>query len=341
MCIEPTMSVRRRMSSLALLACLVAMSPLAAAPLLLSGQVEDGRAQRVLAPRTDAWQIQVQWMAEEGSQVDTGDVLVRFDPASIETRIEENDASQREVGQRHAKAIDDIHLRILETEINLARAENRVQIARLDAAIPADFLPAINHDRNQLELEKALAALEAVREQLAADKLALDMARAEAELDERRLASEREFLERTLSGLIAHAERPGYVIYGANRMRRGGGATDRVYPGDTVQAGDNVIEVSGRDALQVRVWIHEVDLLDLAVGQTAQIVFDARPQQTYRGHIEWMASQASARPLWGNANWFEAVVAFDEAPEHASPGMTVRVEPEPMSADLRVAEQAR
>lgn len=305
----------------------LSMTPAGAAPLLLTGQVEDARSQLVLAPRTDNWQIQVQWMPDEGSRVEAGDELVRFDPAGIDNRIEQMEATERQTRQRHQRTIDDLRLRLLESEINLARAEHRVRVTALDAGIPADFIPALTYERNQLEHQKALEARAEVQQQIASDRLALEMAKAEAELDARRLELELSQLRRLRDSLVVRAERPGFVVYASNRVRRGGGMVERVYPGDSVQAGDNVVQVSGDDALQVRVWIHEVDLLGLEPGLPVQIVFDARPGEIHTGRLSWISSQASARPQWGAANWFEGLVVFDAVPQGAAPGMSVRVEP--------------
>lgn len=306
-----------------LAACLLPALAAAASPVLLTGTVEDAEAQRVVAPRVDSWRVQVQWMAPEGEPVAAGDLVVRFEPADLLNRIEQKEAEERQVMQGHGRSIDEAGLRVLEAEIAVAEAEAALARAELDAAIPADFLPKLNWERFQLEAEKARGMLTQASEQLAAQRTALATARAEANLDERRLDAEMAYLRRQLEGMTAHADRDGTVQYGTTRMR---GNMSKVFPGDNVQPGDVVAIVSGRDNLIVRAWVHEADFYRVPVGARVSVVLDAIPTRELGGRIQRISGQGVSKPLWGRAVFFDAVVLLDGRHEDLMPGMSARVE---------------
>ena len=56
--------------------------------LLLTGKIGSANKQVVTAPKTERWQIQVQWLAEEGKVVNVGDPVVTFDGSSMQSQLD-------------------------------------------------------------------------------------------------------------------------------------------------------------------------------------------------------------------------------------------------------------
>ncbi|HRQ64849.1 MAG TPA: efflux RND transporter periplasmic adaptor subunit [Xanthomonadaceae bacterium] len=313
------MRIERRWAGLLLLPALA----FADAPVLLTGTVEDAEAQRVVAPRVDSWRVQVQWMAPEGEPVAAGELVVRFDPADLLNRVEQKEAEERQVMQRHRQSVDEAGLRLLEAEVAVAEAEATLRKAELDAGIPAAFLPKLNWERFQLDAEKARGVLAQAREKLSAEQTALATARAEASLDERRLAAEMAYLQSQLAAMTAHADRDGTVQYGTTRMR---GNISKIFPGDNAQPGEVVAIVSGRDSLVVRAWVHEADLYRVPVGARVSVVLDAMPAREISGRVQQISRQGVSKPLWGRSVYFDALVLLDDGHDTLMPGMSARVE---------------
>ena len=64
---------------------------LLAEPVLLTGEIASLEKQIVSAPRTDRWQIQIQWMHEEGTIANEGDLIAVFDSGSIKSQIKQSE----------------------------------------------------------------------------------------------------------------------------------------------------------------------------------------------------------------------------------------------------------
>ena len=79
-----------RQSIIYLLMCSLSMATLitraqsTASQLIVTGKVTSSNVQVVSAPRTDRWNIQIQWMVDEGSIVEPGDTIALSPPLIIE-----------------------------------------------------------------------------------------------------------------------------------------------------------------------------------------------------------------------------------------------------------------
>ena len=70
--------------------------------------------------------------------------------------------------------------------------------------------------------------------------------------------------------------------------------------------------------------------IHLATGAAVGIVLDALPARTFHGRIETVSDSGSKRQEWGDAVYFEGVVAFEQhEPRGLLPGMSVLVEQHP------------
>jgi len=54
---------------------------------ILTGSLKAQKAEHFVVPRTEAWQIQIKWMAREGDSVKPGDPVVRFDTSNLVSEI--------------------------------------------------------------------------------------------------------------------------------------------------------------------------------------------------------------------------------------------------------------
>lgn len=90
-----------------------------------------------------------------------------------------------------------------------------------------------------------------------------------------------------------------------------------------VQQGDRLLSLADLTKLQVRAYFDEPEIGALQVGQPATIVWDARPRQTWHGHI---ARVPSTIITYGNTrNVGEVLVMLDDADGNLLPDTNVRV----------------
>jgi HlyD family secretion protein len=91
---------------------------------------------------------------------------------------------------------------------------------------------------------------------------------------------------------------------------------------DFVQVGENLMDVADLNRIQIRAYFDEPDIGKLAVGQAVKINWDAKPNQTWHGHI----SRAPTTVItYGTRNVGECIVTVDDARGDLLPNTNVVV----------------
>ncbi len=293
------------------------------APLLLTGQLEATGGQRLLAPITSTWvDLQLQWLAADGSRVEPGDVVARFDPgavldglADLEASLEEKEREARLAGVRSRRSR-------LELEVKLAEATAEARKAALEAAVPAEVTGEWAHRKAALaaarkENERRRAELE-----LRVHDLVEEARKAQLELELGELRRKIEERRRDLAALELRAERAGYVLIGEHPWEE-----HRLRPGDRVGTGWEVATIPDPASLHVLGWAREGDVGRIVPGQPARFLLDALPGRMFHGRVERVAVSGERIWAWGNGRWFRVEFSLDDPdPAAMRPGMGVRCE---------------
>jgi multidrug resistance efflux pump len=292
----------------------------AAAGPLLTGVVEDVKAQTIEMPSLPgAWQRRIEWMAPEGSEVATGEMVVRLDPGDL---IWQEDQARTELEKQRlsaARRIDELKLELLDAERELARAESAVRLAEMDAVIPASTIPRLDYERYQLTLETTGKARIRAQAVLLNKRVELEDVSEETRLEVRKAQASYERISNALKATQITAEKPGFIIYGDNRF-----TGRKVFPGETLYSGFEVAAIASREDLQVRFWVHEADSLKVRIGQRVAVVADAQGAIPFEAVVSWTSSQATEKQDWSDSGYFEAYAKpVSGMPEGVMPGMSV------------------
>lgn len=91
---------------------------------------------------------------------------------------------------------------------------------------------------------------------------------------------------------------------------------------DYVNGGEPLMNVADLNRIQVRAYFDEPEIGNLAVGQAVKIVWDAKPNQTWHGHITRAPSTVIT---YGTRNVGECIITVDDAQEDLLPNTNVTV----------------
>ena len=309
-----------RLPSLTLALALGAAAAPAQAGPLLTGVIEDVDAQTIEMPSLPGgWQRRIEWMADEGSEVAAGDLIVRLDPGTLISEEEKARTDLEKQRYTAARGIDELKLQVLDAEQSQAQAESNVALAELDAVIPANTIPRLDYERYQLALETAQQALARAEKDLANQRAALTDQERQATLEVAQAERNYQRIRDALTATEIRAEKPGFMIYADNPF-----TGRKIFPGDTLYAGLQIASIASRDDLQVRLWIHEADFLEVSPGQRLEVAADAQGIPPFEAIIRWRSSQAVAREEWSDSGYFEAYAEpGDTLPAAIMPGMSV------------------
>jgi HlyD family secretion protein len=91
---------------------------------------------------------------------------------------------------------------------------------------------------------------------------------------------------------------------------------------DFVPAGEDLMDVADLNHIQVRAYFDEPEIGKLAVGQAVKIIWDAKPNQAWHGHISQVPSTVIT---YGTRNVGECLITVDDAHEDLLPNTNVTV----------------
>lgn len=297
---------------------------------------------------------------DEGTYVQEGDLLVRFDSSGLEDEV---NLQQITVNASEAAMIEAENVfeaakialeeylqgtfkqeeQTLENEIfvaeeNLRRAEDYAQFSAKLAA--KGYV-------TELQLEGDRFAVERTQKELDIAKNKLDILRrltkkkmigeleSNIHIAEAKLASAKkiheldvdklELIQSQIEACIIYAPSPGQVVY-ANDTGRRGDSEFIVEEGAVIRENQVVIKLPDPKRMQVKAKINESRIDHVRDGQYVEIRFDAIPDSKVDGYV----TKVDEYPLPGN--WFSSgvreygtAVQIADPPSNLRPGMTAQV----------------
>lgn len=219
-----------------------------------------------------------QVMIEDGRDVQAGQILFRLDPEPYELALQENRAAlaaaqARVTALSHSADLSGSDIAAAREDIRFAqlRFDRQKALWERGFTTKAEF-DAAHHAVEQAreELRSAEARQQEARAQLAkgAAVPGVDpqIAAAEANLAEAKLALRRTEVRAPIAGQITKAE--------------------RVQPGQQVIVGVPMLQIVSQDRAYVEANFKETDLDEIRIGDSVEIKLDAYPDLKLRGHVE-------------------------------------------------------
>jgi len=287
-----------------------------------TGEIQASKFYSIKAPVTEFWQIQIEYLAPEGSYLKEGDRLVEFESSASLQQItdKENQIEAAEEEIQRQKASLNASLKDLETEVY------RKKIACEKAVIEADIDPSVVSRRRFQELTLAVDAArldlenadKAYASKIETGKLDL----AQKEIEKGKLEKDLYWLNHQLKLLTMEAPIDGMVIYGEH-WREG----RKVQPGDSVFPNMEIIKLPDLSRMEALAFVNEVDGKFLQKGQHARIILDAYPDKIFHGKVQSVSNMAEKIYFESSVKIFRAICSIKTLdPGLLKPGMSARVE---------------
>ncbi len=290
---------------------------------LLTGQLRAVSAIDLNVPRTDAWELSIRWMADDGADVKAGQRVLEFDNSAFTSQLEQKKLLLLQATTDFRSARDVGALATADKEAEVRERSAGVDKAKLLADVPADLLPGRTAQERQLELSRARAALVAAETELVAQRraAALDLRVKQIELD--KAARTIDDATRTMLELTLTAPRDGIVAVAEHPWEG-----RRLQIGDSVQPGWTVVSLPDlARGFEVRAELSDVDDGQVAVGAAATCTLDAYPAQPIPCTVRELSPVARAEGRETLRKAFDVVLPMQPRDGLAArPGMSVKVE---------------
>ncbi|MFP5226991.1 MAG: efflux RND transporter periplasmic adaptor subunit [Acidobacteriota bacterium] len=250
----------------------------------------------------------------EGDKVHAGQLLLSMDDTEAKARVATAEAALKgaQASYQAAKNGGTQEERIgLKGDIEKAQIDRSVAQKNLEAlqklqssgaASPSEVSAA------QTRLAADSSTLRVLQQRLTGRYGSEDIAHAEATLADAQAAWQA--AQDALHQAIVHAPFAGTVY------------SLPVSPTEYVNQGDRLLSLADLSKLQVRGYFDEPEIGQLEIGQPVTIVWDARPNETWHGHISRLPSTIIT---YGTRNVGAVVITIDDADDSLLPDTNVRV----------------
>ena len=287
--------------------------------LLLTGELRAVRSVVLSAPQTSVMQMRIQFMAEEGSFVEEGDPLLRFDDSGLASRVVDLEASILDAETRLVAQQADLESSLRDLEIELAEKRFNFRKAELDASVDEGILSRQEYSERRLALAKAQEELAETLERIAATR---ERGRADVDvlkIEKEKLEKDRESAVRDVDLLSIEAPAAGLVVY-ESRQR----STAKWQEGDSCWPGQTLMTLPDLSEMQVVFRVSEVDAPQLEPGMPVELSLDAFPGRRLEGIVNLVPSMAVKRREESRLSVFEVTCSLSETWQgEMKPGMSV------------------
>jgi HlyD family secretion protein len=276
-----------------------------------NGRVEPVEEYQAHAPAAG---VVARLYVEVGQKVKKGDPLLKMDDSDAAARVA---TARSALSVAQAASHDQSQGGSQEERIALAGDLSRSQLQKLQAEKDLAALQLLQQKgaassgevaAAQQRLDAANSTLTGVQQRQTQRYSEFDKSRVQAQMNDARAAVSA--AESSYAGVYIHSPLSGTVY------------SIPVSQYDFVPAGEDLMDVADLTRIRVRAYFDEPEIGKLAVGQAVKIVWDAKPNQTWHGHI----SQAPSTVItYGTRNVGECIITVDDAQGDLLPNTNVTV----------------
>ena len=293
--------------------------------LQVRGEVKAVRSVPLTVPTTGGGDLQILELAKNGMSIKKGDVIVKFDPMTVERTLNDRRSDFKQAEEEIAKTRALYRIQAQQAQTDLTKARYEVRRAELDT-VPSEFLSRMEREQKALALADAKARMAESEQKLKAlhdienaelgskiqkrDKARFDMEHAESQLGGLQIVSPVDGVVAIMPNWRSCCPPPDFK------------AGDRAWPGQVIA------EVPDLSTLRVTARLEEAERGRMQPGQRVVVRADAVPDRELVGKIDDISALARVDfSNWPPQRNFAMIVQLDQIDARLRPGMntTVRV----------------
>ena len=289
--------------------------------LILTGELDAAEGAVISVPRLPEWQTSIQWLADEGTEVKQGDVLVELDTSSFLKDLEENrrkeDEAMQRLTQADAEAAAERSTRRLAAEARAVELEQ----AELEIKVPEDLIARNEYQDRQLAVVRARNELAKALEVLRAHETSSAATRQNLLIEIQTARRARTTAELALAGMKLQAPKSGiFVVSDIPWEAR------KIQVGDTVFVGFVIGKIPDISSTRVIADLPDVDDGRIRVGMPVDVSLDAYPDKTFKGVVEHIGPIAQEKSRLSMRRSFPVRVRLDSVDSSIMrPGLSAKV----------------
>jgi HlyD family secretion protein len=276
-------------------------------------------------------------LVKEGDRVHKGQVVAKMESvqanadvvaqkASIDTSLADSAAAEAGL-KSQADGVTTAQATLDKNKAELARTKSNFD--RATELYDAKLLAKQDYDQKRAEYDTAVAAIGEAEARLSQARAQEAQARQQLTSAQKHTAQQEANLNRFADILEKYdvtAPIDGIVT---NLPVRAG---ETVVPGVQNSAASTIMTIADMSVITAEVKVDETDIVNVSLGQAAEVTIDAMPNHTFHGHVTEIGDTAILRSSGVAASQsntsdqeakdFKVVIALDDPPEDIRPGLS-------------------
>jgi len=296
---------------------------------ITTGELRASHSVALIAPSVAGGALQITRLLHTGTSVKKGDIVFEFDPAEQRYKLEQSRSELLQAEQEILKARADADVLAAQDKVALLKARFALRRAELEVQ-KNELVSVIDAKKNELSLKQAKDSLVKLQQDLeshtASGRATILLAqekknKATLAMDQAQQNIEKMLVAAPMDGLVS-IEKNG----GLDEMMWPGMSMPDYRAGDQVRSGSSIAQVIDPSQMELASRIGEQDGDNVKVGQSAEVDFDALPDQTFHGTVRTISSM-STRQFWESnmGGKFDITIQLLNEDLHLRPGLTAQV----------------
>ncbi len=259
---------------------------------------------KITVPPTVRRRVRLAWVAAEGTALEEGDLVARFDGREFEINLEEATADLSETHQ-------DVTRTRADSDVKIGQHRNDYQVAELELGFAERFelTDEFVYSRHEIVEDAIDEELATARRDHAGDMSQIQQELAMTELDilgiEKRKSSLKIDEARTgLSSLEVRAPHRGILTLSRNWHG------ETVSVGSEMWRGQEIGEIPALDMMEAEVFVLEADAGGVSGGQDATVIVEANPEVVHQAKVARVEAVAKPRSRGSPVQYFGATLDF-------------------------------
>jgi HlyD family secretion protein len=276
-------------------------------------------------------------LVKEGDRVRKGQLLARIEDVQPQADVEAQKANlasaqaDSSAAEAALKAADE-NLATLQASLDRDRADlarMKADLDRAEALYHEQLMAKQDFEMKKFTYQAQEAAVKESEARLTQAKAQREQTAAQLASAQKRVAIARANLTRYNDVLNKHSSYAPLDGVVTNLPVRVG---ETVVPGLQNQTGTLIMTIADMSLITAEVKVDETDIVNVALGQPAEITIDALPNRTFKGHVTEIGNTAILRSTGVAASQsaissqeakdFKVVLALDNPPEEIRPGLS-------------------
>jgi HlyD family secretion protein len=276
-------------------------------------------------------------LVKEGDHVRKGQVVAKMESvqanadvvaqrASIDTSLADSAAAEAGL-KSQADGVTTAQATLDKNKAELARTKSNFD--RATELYDAKLLAKQDYDQKRAEYDTAIAAIGEAEARLSQARAQEAQARQQLTSAQKHTAQQQANLNRFADILEKYDVTAPINGIVTNLPVRAG---ETVVPGVQNSAASTIMTIADMSVITAEVKVDETDIVNVEVGQRAEVTIDAMPNQTFHGHVTEIGDTAILRSSGVAASQsntsdqeakdFKVVIALDDPPQDIRPGLS-------------------